>query len=116
MHRQATQLSMSRRRSQVFVLEIVASSVAHRAVGQTIDLDFVTLHEFTPFLKLFLRRQDEVHAEDVALVAKMALRVAMTLQAPFHGHRLFLPRQGHLVDPAMARHASHSLSEREWRG
>ncbi len=107
MHRQRAQLSRVESTRKFSSVEIVASSVAHRAVGQTIDLDFVTLHEFTPFLKLFLRRQDEVHAEDVALVAKMALRVAMTLQAPFHGHRLFLPRQGHLVDPAMARHAAH---------
>ena len=35
--------------------------------------------------------------------------MSMAIQAPAHRHRLFLPGQGHLVDPPVTRHAAHAL-------
>ena len=99
-----------------FEARVAVSSVAHRTVGQSIDLDVVALHELTPFLKLLRRRESQVHAEDLALVSQVPLGMPMTVETPAHRHRLFLPRQRHLVDPPVARHAAHALLDVDARG
>ena len=49
------------------------------------------------------------HVKDLFGRPEAPLRVAMTVEAPLHLKRLLLPHQGHLIDSAVAAHASDAL-------
>src|SRR5688572_9397068 len=80
--------------------------VTRRAIG--VRLDAVFLHQLRPELRLRGRRP-VAHRKDLAPRAHEALRVAVTVEAPLHLQRVLLQHQRHLIDPAMARFATHPL-------
>src|SRR5262245_61182090 len=87
---------------------VAASSVADRAIRELLGLDVVFLDELTPQRRLVAGRHP-VHQEDRFPGTHVPFGMAMTVQAPFHGHGLLLPDQRHLVDPAVAGDAGHAL-------
>jgi len=76
------------------------------ATGQA--LDFIFFHQ--PAAQLFLLdRRFVTHRKYFLPRTHILLRMAVTIEAPLHLQRGFLPGKRHLVDAAMAGFAAHAL-------
>src|SRR5438876_8019646 len=82
------------------------SSMTCRAAGELLDL--ILLNEPLSELELIGRRF-VVDAEHGRPRADVPLRIAMTVEAPFHLQRLLLPHERHSIDRPVTRRAPDSL-------
>src|SRR5262245_57450114 len=80
-----------------------SSSMARGTARQCSDL--VLLHQFFAQGDLVHRRL-VLHVEHLFTGADVALRIAVTVQAPLHIKRILAPHEGHLIDPPMTRRAA----------
>ena len=92
--------------SRLIILSLHLLSMTRRTTRQFFN--FVFLHQFFAQCEL-IRRRLIIHAEHVLARSHETLRRAVAFQAPVHIERVFPPHQRHLIDPAMASGAAHSL-------
>src|SRR5579863_8185216 len=85
---------------------VFLSSVTRVAISQALNV--ILLDEL--FSKLFLVGRRLIgHAEHLVARSDIFLRIAMTIDAPVHVQRVFLVRERHLIDAAVAGGASDAL-------
>src|SRR5688500_12115517 len=101
-------VSLMRARKVVRSSFFIALSVMTRRTVR-LRLDVIVLDQLTAHGQLALRLPG--HVEYFVARPQELLRLAMALQAPFHAQWRGLPRQRHLINAAVARHASHSLPD-----
>ena len=89
-----------------FDVAVLCSSVARGATYKTFDS--ILANEALSQLDL-IGRGSIAHVEDLVPGANVALRMAMAVEAPFHGERLSLPHERHLIDTAVTGSTTNSF-------
>ncbi len=86
--------------------QLQTSAMTRRAVDKLFHLDVIIPHKFLAHGELIAGRciRLPVHHEHRLAGTYVTFRIAVALQAPFHGQRLLFPGQRHLVNPPVARH------------
>jgi hypothetical protein len=86
----------------------MGSPVTYAAIRELRGVNVVTRLKFTSERDLVGRRPP-VHGENFFLGPQKTLRLAMTFETPFHVERVFLLREGHLINWTVARGAANAF-------